>query len=283
MDHDRLPRGHAPRLRDAHTGATAMTKHLHLWSAAPIAAAFLTGPVSGQPTTDNGEERETPFDEARLFFELNDTDGDLGIHALIDGSAWKRLEIDGPNDVVMLEVFVRNRLRKQGLTEFFFESAEPPFDELPPTQFFKRFPEGVYDIGGLTLDGKELESEVTLSHVLAAPPENIQISGVDAAENCDAEPLPSVSEPVTISWDPVTQSHPDIGTPNVAVEVEQYELILEIEEPTERAMSIPLPPDVTSFEFPSDFIALSDAFKFEIIVRAVNGNQTAVESCFEIE
>ena len=76
-----------------------MTKHLHLWSAAPIAAAFLTGPASGQPATDNGEEQETPFDEARLFFELNHTDGDLGIHALIDGDAWKRLEIDGPNDV----------------------------------------------------------------------------------------------------------------------------------------------------------------------------------------
>ncbi len=262
-----------------------MTKPLHLWSAAPIAAAFLTcGPASGQSTTANTEEQETPFDEARLFFELNHTDGDLGIHALIDGDAWKRLEIDGPNDVVMLEVFVRNRLRKQGLTEFFFESAEPPFDELPPKQFFKRFPEGVYDIGGITLEGEELESEVTLSHVLAAPPGNIQISGVDAAENCDAVPLPSVSaDSVTISWDPVTQSHPDIGTPNVAVEVEQYELILEIEEPTERAMSVPLPPDVTSFEFPSDFIALSDAFKFEIIVRATNGNQTAVESCFEIE
>jgi len=260
-----------------------MTKYPQLWSAAPIATAVILTGSAGYAQPANEKEQETPFDEARLFFELNHTDGDLGIHALIDGDAWKRLEIDGPNDVVMLEVFVRNRLRKQGLTEFFFESAEPPFDELPPKQFLKRFPEGVYDIGGLTLDGKELESEVTLSHVLAAPPGNIQISGVDSAENCDADPLPSVSEPVTISWDPVTQSHPDIGTPNVAVEVEQYELILEIEEPTERAMSIPLPPDVTSFELPSDFIALSDAFKFEIIVRAVNGNQTAVESCFEIE
>ena len=34
------------------------------------------------------------------------------------------------------------RLARQGLTELFFESAEPPFDELPPTGFFRRFPEG---------------------------------------------------------------------------------------------------------------------------------------------
>ena len=30
-------------------------------------------------------EEEIPFDEAELFFELNDTDGDLGIHGKIDG------------------------------------------------------------------------------------------------------------------------------------------------------------------------------------------------------
>src|SRR5262245_43226746 len=101
---------------------------------------------------DDGDEEETAFDEAYLFFELNDTDGDLGIHSLIDGDAWKRLEIDDPNDVRMLDVLVRGRLRRQGLTEVFFESAEPPFDELSPEKFFKRFPEGVYDFSGRTLD-----------------------------------------------------------------------------------------------------------------------------------
>ncbi len=33
----------------------------------------------------NDNDDEVPFDEARLFFELNDTDGDLGIHGKIDG------------------------------------------------------------------------------------------------------------------------------------------------------------------------------------------------------
>ena len=259
-----------------------MTTHPHLWSATPIAAAILSGGAAFGQQPDNGEENETPFEEARLFFELNDTDGDLGIHALIDGDAWKRLEIDSPNDVNLLDVFVRSRLRKQGLTEFFFESAEPPFDELPPTQFFKRFPEGVYDIGGVTLDGQELDSEVTLSHVLPAPPGNVQISGVDSAENCDAEPLPSVSEPVTISWDPVTQSHPELGKSG-AFEVDHYTLVLEREEPNLLIFSVDLPPEVTSFEIPSGFIALGDAFKYEIQVRADNGNQTVVESCFEVQ
>ncbi len=249
------------------------------------AAAILAGSSAFAGGNGNGngndDEEETPFDEARLFFELNDTDGDLGIHSLIDGDAWKRLEIDDPNDVRMLDVFVRGRLRRQGLTEVFFESAEPPFDELSPKKFFKRFPEGVYDFSGRTLQGKELDSEVSLSHVLAAPPGNILISNVPSAENCDAEPVPAVSAPVTISWDAVTQSHPEIGKQG-AVAVEHYQLVLEREEPSLLVFSVELPPELTQFTIPDDFIALGDAFKFEIIVRATNGNQTAVESCFEI-
>jgi hypothetical protein len=257
----------------------------HLWPVPLAAAAILTGVSAfaggNRSGNDSGDEEETPFDEARLFFELNNTDGDLGIHSLIDGDAWKRLEIDDPNDVRMLDVFVRGRLRRQGLTEVFFESAEPPFDELTPETFFKRFPEGVYDFSGLTLEGQELDSEVSLSHILAAPPENIRISEVSSAENCDVDPLPSVSTPVTISWDAVTQSHPEIGKQG-AMEVEHYQLVVEREEPTLLVFSVELPPDVTAFTIPDDFIALGDAFKFEIVVRATNGNQTAVESCFEI-
>jgi hypothetical protein len=86
---------------------------------------------------------------------------------------------------------------------------------------------------------------------------------------------------VTISWDPVTTSHPTIGKSG-AVEVEHYQLVLEREEPSLLVFSVELPPDLTAFTFPEDFIALGDEFKFEIIVKAANGNQTAVESCFEI-
>ncbi|MCP4984459.1 MAG: hypothetical protein GY935_28645, partial [Gammaproteobacteria bacterium] len=122
----------------------------------------------------NDNDDEVPFDEARLFFELNDTDGDLGIHGKIDGDEWKYLEIEDPRDRKMLNVWVRGRLRRQGLTELFFESAEPTFDELDPETFFRRFPEGEYDIEGMTLDGEERESEVYLSHVIPAAPDNVQ-------------------------------------------------------------------------------------------------------------
>src|SRR5919106_4351715 len=115
-------------------------------------------------------ERTQRFAEAQLFFELNDTDGDLGIHASIDGEPWTDLEIEGPGDRQLLHIFSRGRLRRQGLTQLSLESAEPPFDELAPADFFRRFPEGRYEIEARAQDGATIEGRAILSHVLAAPP-----------------------------------------------------------------------------------------------------------------
>jgi hypothetical protein len=248
-----------------------------------LAAVVVLVLVTGRPVSWADDEDETPFDEADIFFELNHTDGDLGIHALIDGEPWKRLEIEDPQERRMLNIYVNGRLRRQGLTEIFFESAEPSFDELSPEEFFRRFPEGKYEIEGITLAGQELESTARLTHVLPAPPDNIMVSGLEAAENCDADPLPSVSKPVIISWDPVTQSHPEIGRTGETIKVVKYQLVVEREEPTLLVFSVDLPPTVTEFKVPSGFIALGEEFKFEILVREKSGNQTAVESCFVVE
>ncbi len=231
-------------------------------------------------------QEELEFDEAQLFFELNDTDGDLGIHSLIDGDAWKSLEVEGPTEEQLLNVWVRGNLRKQGLTEFFFESAEPPFDELSPADFLKRFPQGIYEIEAVTLEGDELEAEIMLSHVLAGPPRSVKVNGKKSAANCDAV-LPVVSQPVTVDWSKVTKSHPTIGTPNVEVNVQLYQFVGEIDRegkvPDEIAFIVDLPPTVTQFQLPVDFTKLSDGeVKFEIITKLDNGNQTAVESCFEL-
>jgi hypothetical protein len=165
------------------------------------------------------------------------------------------------------------------LTQLFLESAEPSFDELAPERFFQRFREGVYEIEGTTRWGKEFESTVRLSQVLAAPPSNVRISGVPAAEDCDAVPLPAVSEPVVIDWDPVTTSHPDIGKAG-PVEIVKYQFFVERENVK---LAVDLPPDVTKFRVPSSIVALGDEFKFEIIARTATGNNTAVENCFTVE
>jgi len=248
---------------------------------------LVIGAAAVAVTTQAGGNEEEEFEEAQLYFELNNTDGDLGIHGLIDGEAWKTLSIEDPNETVLMQVVARSRIRRQGLTEIFFESAEPTFDELSPTRFFNRFPEGIYEIEGLTLDGVELESEVELSHTMAAPVGNLTVNGDLIEEGCD-EPLASFSAPILVDWNPVTMSHPDLGNTGEAVTVQQYEVVGEIERegktPELLEMSVILPRNRTEFRFPTSFTSLSDGeFKFEVITKLDNGNQTATEACIEIE
>ena len=242
---------------------------------------------------DDEEEEEIPFEEAFLFFELNDTDGDLGIHGKIDGDAWKKLEIENPRGRRMLRVKLQGRLKRQGLTELFFESAEPTFGELDPVDFFKRFPEGIYEIEGKTLDGEERENVVWLSHIIPAA-SVVLLNGAASASRevcgCDeddleegevCDPLPIPTPPVILSWDAVDSSHPDLGTsdvifstdiPTVEIDgvvhhvVRYYEVVVEIDETDFKSTSI-VPPDVYSWEIPAAFLGLSDRIKYEVLVR----------------
>ena len=245
---------------------------------APLPASFiLTAALTLAPAAFAAE----PFGEADIFFELNDTDGDLGIHALLDGDAWRRLTISSPDGKEKLRVVLSGTLNKHGLTELFFESAEPEFDELPIKKFFNRFKEGMWRFAGETIEGDELESEDLLSQVMPAPADGITLNGAPGVEDCDVAPLPVVTPPLTIAWDPVTSSHPDIGKEG-PIEVVHYEFVIELDSDDSKVISMKLPPEVTSVEIPAWFLALDEVFKYEIITREEAGNQTAVESCFEV-
>ena len=177
----------------------------------------------------------------------------------------------------MLNISTGGQLRSQGLTQLFFESAEPSFDELDPADFFRRFPEGRYEIVGRAQEGGTIFSSAVLSHVMPAPPENILINRARAAGSCD-EPLPTVIAPVLIDWDPVTRSHAEIGKQG-PITVSRYQLFVEREGVK---LSLDLPPTMTEFEVPRAVTDLGKEFKFEIIVRTTTGNNTAIESCFRL-
>lgn len=239
------------------------------------------------------EEDENTFDEAELFFELNNTDGDLGIHSLIDGDGWKKLQITESSGRHLLNVRVLGNLRKQGVTEFFFESAEPIFAELDPADFFDRFPEDDYLITGTTLEGEMLESEVELTHIMPSPPQ-ATVNGDPMALVCDPDDMAYdatvTSAPVTIGWAEVVSSHEDLGSPrdSMDIEIHNYQVVVEVEfevdgEEFAAEMSVILPPNVFSMTIPEAFIVLGDEFKYEILVREESFNQTASESCFVLE
>ena len=258
-------------------------------AAVALAIAIASPSAWTDDDDDDEDDMEIPFDEHEIFFELNYTDEDLGIHALIDGEAWKRLKIErDDNDRKLLDIRVRSKLRKQGLTEIFFESAEPEFDDLSPEDFFDRFPAGEYDIEGRTLDGEDLESETEVTHLLPAPAET-SVNGAEAAEDCDT-PLMGITRPVVITWDEVEKSidPEDEGfegfPPSEDIEVVNYQVVAEIDgEPFN--VSANLGPDARSFKIPAELLdlavaAFGGAVKFEVLVREESFNQTGVESCF---
>jgi hypothetical protein len=258
-------------------------------------ALAIASPAAWADDYDDDDEDEIPFAEAEIFFELNNTDSDLGIHALIDGEGWKRLSIKDPNERKMLNVRVKGRLRRQGLTEIFFESAEPRFSELPPAVFFARFPEGEYEIEGRTLDGMEMGSDAEITHTMPAPADT-KVNGLSTSDQCEDEELiteiPDTGS-ITISWDPVTMSHPDaMGggagvQPPIPVIIVNYQVVVEVEaenpdpagEPFDAVFSVELPPWETEATLPEQFFELGDEFKYEVLAREESFNQTAVESC----
>lgn len=264
------------------------TKNLCLCTGVAIALAAPAIAVA------DDDEDELSFEEAHVFFELNNTDGDLGIHALVDGDAWKRLRITDVDDREILDIKVHGRLRRQGLTEIFFESAEPPFDELQPATFFDRFPAGTYEVVGRTLEGTKLESETVVTHAMPAPP-NPTVNGTAVAMQCDDESpdydAPTVSGDIVIAWDPVALTHPLLGYPQNSPEISinNYEVVVEAEveladgEEFTSVLSVILPPDVTEITIPQEFLAQSDTFKYEVLAREESWNQTAIESCFLLE
>ncbi len=254
------------------------------WLPAVLLSVAMTGGAYAKEATPGEGEEMASYSKSKVYFELNHTDGDLGIRIRVDGDGWHRLAIEGPGKSRMLDVEVKGRLKMQGLTELLTESAEPSFDELPPKDFFARFPEGDYALLGTTIEGQKLRGKARLTHVMPAPPGNIRVSGHAMPMDCDDGPIPVAAKPVVITWDPVTKSHPKIGKAG-AVKVVNYELIVVRENPTSLVLSVDLPSSTKSFEVPSSFIASDDGdgFKFEIVVREASGNETLFESCFKVK
>lgn len=147
----------------------------------PLAVAIALAMATSLAWADDDDEDEEliEFDEADVYIEINATDGDAGLHALLDADAWKEVEIEDHRGRKIFEIEAKGQLARQGLTENFFESAEPvcdpddaePGDRVVPLgKFLRRFPPGTYTFEGETLEGDELESEDELTHDLPAAP-----------------------------------------------------------------------------------------------------------------
>ena len=102
-----------------------------------------------------------PFPEARIFIEYNSTDNDLGFHVKLDAENWKSATISNPAGNVIFEVAGKGAFGALGLSELFFEGAEPTLDEVPLANLLARMPEGRYTFKGVTVGNARLTSRPT--------------------------------------------------------------------------------------------------------------------------
>lgn len=210
----------------------------------------------------NAQGTEISFDEAKLFIEINDTDGDSGIQMKLDAEGWEFVDIVDPSGDQIFHVEGGGSVMQTGLTELFFESAEPGFDVLPLDEFLARFPEGTYRFEGETTEGDTLTGEATLTHNLPDAPVL-----VSPEQDSVQDPTDTVVE-----WEAVPD--PEEST------IVNYQVIVEQEVPTLRVLEAMLPATATTLTVPPEFLSADTEYKFEVLAIEAGGNQTLSEASF---
>lgn len=206
----------------------------------------------------------------KLIIEHNGAAEDTGVHGLFDGTDWTKLEILDPRGRSIFEFEPKRQFRTQLISGVFFESAEPPNNEVPIEEILNRFPEGQYRVRGCTADGKRLTGAATFTHDIPAVP--VIIFPQDGAT------VPASN--LTVMWNHVTTTLD--GEP---LSRTGYEVILTKDVPddpngfSKPALSIHVPPSVTSLTVPNQFLEPNSRYEIEIIVLEVSGNQT-IQSLF---
>jgi len=235
-------------------------KHSLLLGLLGILLAALSGPARAD---DDKPKGKIPFTDARIRIEINSTDGDSGLHVLLDAEGWRFVNILDPKGKLIFTVNGGGSVRKTGLTELFFESAEPGFEELPLADFLKRFPAGEYRFVGQTIKGATLFSKALLTHALPDGP--VLLS---PEEDSVQDP-----ENTVIEWEPVADP---AGSRIVRYEV----LVVEDGSVPKRVLSAVVPATVTSLIVPPTFLLRNASYKYEVLAIEEGGNQTLSELAF---
>ena len=207
------------------------------------------------------EEEEVVLDQSRIFIEFNSSANDLGFHVFLDGEDWRKLKIKNPVGRTIFAVEGKGAFGKLGLTELFFEGAEPSLDEFPREELLALFPEGEYEFEGRTAGGEALGGKGTLTHAVPAPP--------------DISAQVGANDMLAISWAPVTEPAEGFEGP---IDVAGYQVIV-------GPFQVTLPASSTNVTVPPQFVASLGAGQhaFEVLAIDASGNQTIAEGSFETQ
>ncbi len=221
-----------------------------------------------------------PSSEAELYFELNATDRDVGLHGFFDAASWEAIRIsrsDGDFDAITVQS--NSGSSDFGLTELFFESNEPPIDNRSFADLLKIFPAGPYEIEIETNADEKLRIATELTSNLPCPPFMVLPTNVDGDDLVIKWRLqPGVYDPDT---DVCSQDRP-LTVKSVLVVVE----LSDSKTGKSRSATAELAPGATSFRVPSEFLAdIGSAninAKAELQVIEETGNRTSIEKGIEL-
>jgi Fibronectin type III domain len=222
---------------------------------ATFGVVHLTAAADAKPST-------IPFEQAKLIVEVNGTAGDAGLQFSLDSDApWKSIQISNPAGQKIVDIKAKGNLRDFGLTELFSESNEPPFDEMPISEFEARFPAGEYPFSGETIDGQRLTGTATLTHNIPNGPQIV-------SPQAGATVAPDAA---VVMWQPAPQPS--------GVNIVGYQVIVEREDPL-RVFSVDLPASARSLTVSPEYLEAGTDYNVEVLAIDEGGNQTITESSF---
>jgi len=91
--------------------------------ALPALFVALTVPAIAATVTARAKKPRTPFEAAKIIFEFNATDQDLGIQLFIDAEAWKTVAVLDPDGHKIFEVAPKGSVKPLGGSELLLSSA----------------------------------------------------------------------------------------------------------------------------------------------------------------
>lgn len=235
-------------------------------AAAAIAGGAVAGVAVGDGATSGG--KVVPLKDARLKFEINATDKDGGVQVFIDADSWKHMSIFDPAGRRIFRSVTSGRMGKQGGTELFLESAEPPFSELPVAKLLERFPKGTYAVRGVGLGGERYVGSARLGHAIPDGPELVSPLAGSPPQDPDA---------TTVAWKPVA---PPPGSRIIAYQVLVVRPETGLPALPKVTLDVMMPPAATQMAIPPGFLRPGTEYEWEVLAIEEGGNQTLSSSTF---
>lgn len=239
--------------------------------------------AAGSGVANSTEE----FSDLKVIIEINATDGDVGFHVLLDAPAWQRVSITDPDGKKIFKAQAMGPLKEQGLTENFFESAEPLCNPeeaegervVTLGEFLDRFEDGQYKFRGKTIDGEKLKGTTELTYNIPAAPVITSFNELqlvwepgDGLGECEFDDLLA------------DDGSGDEAIPHPGdVEIVAWEAVVEPDIDDGRVLSVQLPPGATMLSIPMEYSSYLESLpagteiKGEIGAVEESGNQTFTE------